>query len=219
MSFFQRAATLAAMSLGIAALIGASTPGFAFELDRTVNAPSLVSVPLAAQNSVAQIPAIEPLPATKSTPAIDSEVPVVTADDVEYASLDAAVADQEAPETIPGDLNCMASAIYFEAKSESLTGQLAVAEVILNRTKSGRFPKSVCSVVTQRGQFSFVRGGHIPAIANNKQFRTAIAVAQVAMADHWDSPAANALYFHARRVSPGWRMSKVASIGNHVFYR
>ncbi len=209
------------MSLGIAALIGVSTPGFAFELDRTVNVPSLVSVPLGLQNSAPQIPAIEPLPATKSTPATDSEVPapVATAEDVEYASLAAAVADQEAPETIQGDLNCMASAIYFEAKSESLTGQLAVAEVILNRTKSGRFPKSVCSVVTQRGQFSFVRGGHIPAIANNKQFRTAVAVAQVAMADHWDSPAANALYFHARRVSPGWRMSKVASIGNHVFYR
>lgn len=206
------------MSLGIAALVGVSTPGFAFELDRTVNAPSLVSVPPAAENS-ALIPAIEPLPATKSTPAADPEVPVATTDDVEYPSLAAAVADQEAPETIQGDLNCMASAIYFEAKSESLTGQLAVAEVILNRTKSGRFPKSVCSVVTQRGQFSFVRGGHIPTIANNKQFRTAVAVAQVAMADHWDSPAANALYFHARRVSPGWRMSKVASIGNHVFYR
>ncbi|MGH6612943.1 cell wall hydrolase [Sphingomonas sp.] len=217
MSFFQRAATLAAMSLGIAGLIGVSTPGFAFELDRAINASPLVPVPLPAQ-----IPAIAPQSAPEpSTPAINSEAPapVVTTDDVEYASLDAAVADQDAPTTVDGDLRCMASAIYFESKSEPLAGQLAVAEVILNRTKSGRFPKSVCSVVTQRGQFSFVRGGHIPAIANNKQFRTAVAVAQVAMADHWDSPAANALYFHARRVAPGWRMSKVASIGNHVFYR
>ncbi len=207
------------MSLGIAGLIGVSTPGFAFELDRTINVSSLIPVPLPAQ-----IPATAPqsapdsIPAAPATAAQDS-APVVTTDDVEYASLDAAVADQDAPATIDGDLRCMASAIYFESKSEPLAGQLAVAEVILNRTKSGRFPKSVCSVVTQRGQFSFVRGGHIPAVANNKQFRTAVAVAQVAMADHWDSPAANALYFHARRVAPGWRMSKVASIGNHVFYR
>ena len=56
----------------------------------------------------------------------------------------------------------MAGAIYFEAKGEPLSGQLAVAEVILNRAKSGRFPKAICSVVTQRGQFSFVRGGRIP---------------------------------------------------------
>ncbi len=207
------------MSLGIAGLIGVSTPGFAFELDRTINVSSLIPVPLPAQ-----IPATAPQSAPDSIPAAPAtatqdSAPVVTTDDVEYASLDAAVADQDAPATIDGDLRCMASAIYFESKSEPLAGQLAVAEVILNRTKSGRFPKSVCSVVTQRGQFSFVRGGHIPAVANNKQFRTAVAVAQVAMADHWDSPAANALYFHARRVAPGWRMSKVASIGNHVFYR
>jgi spore germination cell wall hydrolase CwlJ-like protein len=228
MSFFQRAATLAAMSLGIAALIGVSTPGFAFELDRVVNVPSLVPVPLPVQIPAEQVsvPAqtsdSATVPATTpSAPANDSAkaAPVVTTDDVEYASLDAAVADQEMPDTIQGDLSCMAGAIYFESKGEPLAGQLAVAEVILNRAKSGRFPKSICSVVTQPGQFSFVRGGRIPAIANNKAYRTAVAIAQVAMADDWDSPAPNALYFHARRVSPGWRMSKVASIGNHVFYR
>ena len=100
-----------------------------------------------------------------------------------------------------------------------LSGQLAVAEVILNRMKSGRFPKSICSVVTQPGQFSFVRGGRVPVIANNAAYRTAVAVARVAIDDAWDSPAANAMYFHARRVSPGWRMTKIAAIGNHVFYR
>ncbi len=59
----------------------------------------------------------------------------------------------------------------------------------------------------------------MPVIANNAAYRTAVAVARVAMADAWDSPAPNAMYFHARRVSPGWRMTKIAAIGNHVFYR
>ena len=113
----------------------------------------------------------------------------------------------------------MAGAIYFEAKGEPLPGQLAVAEVILNRTKSGRFPKSVCSVVTQPGQFSFVRGGRIPEVAQNRQYQTAVAVARVALGDMWDSPAADAMYFHARRVAPSWGRKTVATIGNHVFYR
>ena len=140
-------------------------------------------------------------------------------DDVAYASLAAAVAAQDAPVSSDAELACMAGAIYFESKGEPLSGQLAVANVILNRAKSGRFPRSICSVIKQPGQFSFVRGGRIPAIGANAMYRTATAIAQVAIADKWDSPAPNALYFHARRVSPGWRMTKVASIGNHIFYR
>ena len=144
---------------------------------------------------------------------------VQTQDEEEFDSLSEAVAAQSAPDALNDELTCLAGAIYFESKGEPLPGQLAVAEVIINRAKSGRFAKSVCAVVTQAGQFSFVRGGRIPAIASNANYRTAIAVAQVALRDQWDSPAPKALYFHARRVSPGWRMTKVASIGNHVFYR
>ncbi|RST24490.1 hypothetical protein EF908_05010, partial [Streptomyces sp. WAC04770] len=70
----------------------------------------------------------------------------------------------------------------------ALAGQLAVADVILNRTESGRFPRSVCGVVTQRGQFSFVRGGKLPTPPANGQWKKALAVAQVAMKDQWDSP-------------------------------
>jgi spore germination cell wall hydrolase CwlJ-like protein len=135
-----------------------------------------------------------------------------------YASLAEAVAAQDTDMVDP-DLSCMAAAIYFEAKGEPLAGQLAVADVILNRTKSGRYPTSVCGVVTQPGQFAFVRGGRIPDIAANHMYRTAIAVARVAMTDAWESPAPKAMSFHAKRVAPSWRMTKVASIGNHVFYR
>lgn len=136
-----------------------------------------------------------------------------------YSTLAAAVADQDVPASIDDELNCLAVGVYYESKGEPLEGQLAVAEVLLNRTTSGRFPKSICSVLTQRGQFSFVRGGAIPRPRMDAHWRTAVAVAQVARDDEWDSSVSKALFFHARRVSPGWRMSRLGSVGNHVFYR
>ena len=223
MSFFTRAAAIAAMSLSITGLIGASTPGFAFELDKSLKFPIAIPVPQVSP-TVEAAPMPAPVETTESTVQTDGDIPgPATAAEAEYvspeyASLAAAVAAQDT-DALDRDLTCMAGAIYFEAKGEPLSGQLAVAEVILNRTKSGRFPKSICSVVTQPGQFSFVRGGRVPVIGNNAAYRTAVAVARVAMSDSWDSPAPNAMYFHARRVSPNWRMTKIASIGNHVFYR
>ena len=95
-------------------------------------------------------------------------------DEPAYASLAAAVAAQSIPTDASAELACLAGAIFYESKGEPLAGQLAVAEVIINRTKSGRFPKSICGVVTQRGQFSFVRGGRIPAInPSRSDYRTA----------------------------------------------
>ena len=220
MTFFTRAAAIAAMSLTITGLIGASTPGFAFELDKSLKLPIALPVPVASpppEAAATPAPAAEAVDTVVTDADIPALVPAAQAED-DDDSLAAAVAAQDT-DARDRDLTCMAGAIYFEAKGEPLSGQLAVGEVILNRTKSGRFPKSICSVVTQPGQFSFVRGGRVPVIANNAAYRTAVAVARVAMADAWDSPAPNAMYFHARRVSPGWRMTKIASIGNHVFYR
>ena len=117
-------------------------------------------------------------------------------------------------------VRCMASAIYFESKGEPLDGQLAVAEVILNRTRSGRYPADICGVVRQHGQFSFVHGGVIPVIDGARTaYTTALSVARVAMARAWESSAPHAIFFHARRVAPGGRMVRVAAIGNHIFYR
>ena len=118
------------------------------------------------------------------------------------------------------ELECLAVGIYFEAKSEPLIGQLAVGEVIANRAKSGRFASTYCGVLTQRGQFSFVRGKSWPAVArSSRQWHNAVAIAKIVDQDLKDSAADKALFFHARRVSPGWRLKRVASIGNHVFYR
>ena len=212
MSFSNRVATIATLTLAAAALFGIGSPGFAQEIDRAINAPVAAQVPQAP----AMIPAI-----AQVDPQTEAQAPddLQGGDTVEYGSLAAAVAAQSASDTMNDDLSCMAGAIYFESKGEPLAGQLAVAEVILNRTKSGRFPKSVCSVVTQRGQFSFVRGGQVPTIAPNKQYRTAVAIARVALADTWDSPASGAMYFHARHVAPSWNRVQVAAIGNHLFYR
>ena len=118
------------------------------------------------------------------------------------------------------ELECLAAGIYFESKSEPLAGQLAVGHVIANRADSGRFASTYCGVLFQRGQFSFVRGHSWPHIAKDgRQWKTAVAIAQIVDQDLMDSAAPSALYFHAKRVHPGWKMKRVASIGNHVFFR
>ena len=119
------------------------------------------------------------------------------------------------------ELECLAAGIYFESKSEPLSGQLAVGEVIANRANSnGRFPSTYCGVLFQRGQFSFVRGRSWPAInKSGRQWQNAVAIAKIVDQDLKDSAVGNALFFHAKHVSPRWRLKRVASVGNHVFYR
>lgn len=150
---------------------------------------------------------------------ITAEPVVATDTDADFSTLAAAVAAQTA--TIDDEeLNCLAIGVYYESKGEPLAGQLAVADVILNRTTSGRFPSSVCGVLTQRGQFSFVKGGRLPDVDTSRPaWKTAVAIARIATQELWDSPAEGALFFHARRVSPKWNHTRVASLGNHVFYR
>ncbi len=124
--------------------------------------------------------------------------------------------------SVPGtrELECLATGVYFESKSEPLNGQLAVGKVIVNRSKSGRFPTSYCGVLFQRGQFSFVHGSALPSVPRaSKQWKTAVAIAKIIDQGLKDSTVGNALFFHARYVSPGWRLKRVASIGNHIFYR
>lgn len=118
------------------------------------------------------------------------------------------------------ELECLAAGVYFEAKSEPLAGQLAVGQVIANRANSGRFPSSYCGVLFQRSQFSFVRGHSYPSVPRaSRQWQNAVAIAQIVDQQLHDSVVPNALFFHAKRVQPRWRLTKVGSVGNHVFYR
>ena len=137
------------------------------------------------------------------------------------ANLSDMVAQLRASDPGSRELECLATGIYFESKSEPLAGQLAVGQVIANRADShGRFPGTYCGVLFQRGQFSFVRGHRLPSVSrSSRQWQTAVAIAKIVDRDLKDSAAGDALFFHARYVSPGWRMKRVASIGNHIFYR
>src|SRR4051794_389603 len=131
------------------------------------------------------------------------------------------VAQLRASEPGTRELECLATGIFFESKSEPLLGQLAVGKVIVNRAKSGgRFPSSYCGVLFQRGQFSFIRGHSLPSAPRaGRQWQTAVAIARIVDSGLKASVAEGALFFHARYVSPGWRLKRIASIGNHIFYR
>lgn len=210
MKFVKRAAAIAVVTLFASALANAATLDAMDQVApvQAINAQQHHVVP-APQQIAAPAPQVgeivQPLPEVE--------------ENEDFATLSAAVAAQDAPAMLDSELNCLAVGVYYESKGEPLAGQLAVAEVILNRAASGRFPRSVCSVVKQPGQFSFVRGGQIKTPPANAQWRKALAVAQVAQKDLWDSPVSGALYFHARYVNPGWKRPRVASVGNHIFYR
>lgn len=120
------------------------------------------------------------------------------------------------------EMECLAGAIYFESRGEPLAGQLAVGQVIINRSESGTFPSDYCGVVFQRSQFSFVRGGAMPRIdRGSAAWHRASAIARIAHEGLWDSQAGDALYFHARYVHPSWSRTKIAraTIDSHIFYR
>ena len=175
--------------------------------------PALVVPAMLVSNPELPLP-VDPLAPTVSPPQDQAEAPRPTGD---LASM---VATLRSSDPGSSELKCLAGAIYFEAKSESLTGQLAVGHVVANRAASGRFPSSYCGVVYQRSQFSFVRGRSMPPIARGgTQWKNAVAVAQIVDRKLQPTPVAKSLFFHARRVSPGWRLTRVATLGNHVFYR
>jgi spore germination cell wall hydrolase CwlJ-like protein len=120
--------------------------------------------------------------------------------------------------------NCMAVAIYHEARGESLEGQLAVARVIMNRAASGKYPPSWCGTVKQPWQFSFVnpRTGQMPGVnANSAAWRKAQAITRLAIANVVPSLSNDVLWYHADYVAPSWgrRLSFVSKIGTHIFYR
>lgn len=119
-------------------------------------------------------------------------------------------------------MNCLATAVYFEARGESVEGQLAVARVVMNRAASGKYPPSWCETVKQPWQFSFVRHGQFPHVdTNSGSWARAEAVAKIAAANIVPSLADDVLWYHADYVAPAWgpRLTRVSKIGAHIFYR
>lgn len=185
-----------------------------------------------AQESIPAIVQQQPAPEFISEPVVqalpvESEEAETTPDiqpelenEIDVSSLADLVAAQPHKWVLSRHMQCLAGAIYFESRGESLNGQLAVGRVIIERARSSRFPDSYCGVVFQRSQFSFVRGNRIPKIRKASQaWKKAVAIAQIAANGSWESPVEGALFFHAARVSPGWRLTRIARVDNHVFYR
>ncbi len=126
------------------------------------------------------------------------------------------------------ELRCMATAIYFEARDEPARGQLAVAQVIMNRIRSPFYPKTVCGVVYQGErlrtgcQFSFTCTGKHNAVKEKEEWATAVKLAkQVIAGEVWVKEVGYATHYHATYVHPSWRheLDKVAQIGGHIFYK
>ena len=132
-------------------------------------------------------------------------------------------------------ITCLAVAIYFEARSEPIAGQLAVAQVVLNRVADERYPDTVCEVITEgptypsghpvrdKCQFSFWCDGKPEDIHDYEAWQTAIRVATIAT-ETSALPidiSEGAMFYHATSVSPSWRhtMQMTARIGQHIFYR
>ncbi|HEU4704941.1 MAG TPA: cell wall hydrolase [Sphingomicrobium sp.] len=119
---------------------------------------------------------------------------------------------------------CIAVAVYHEARGESLDGQLAVAKVIMNRALSGKYPGSWCGVVKQPWQFSFVnpRTGQLPSVdEGSAAWRKALGVTRLAINNAVPTLTPDVLWYHADYVAPSWgrRLSFVQKIGTHIFYR
>lgn len=222
MKFITRAAVFAAVTFGVGAIAhAASLEQGNVKKDGPVqqlNVQEHHLVPLLPAPTPTAVPVVMAKPAEIVQPLPEAK-PEAKIETVSFSSLSDAVAAQDMPEDVDSELHCLAVGVYYESKGEPLAGQLAVAEVILNRAASGRFARSVCGVLKQPGQFSFVRRGMLPTPPNNPQWRKAMAVAQVARKDLWDSPVENALFFHARYVSPRWKRARVGTVGNHIFYR
>ena len=132
------------------------------------------------------------------------------------------------PDNLSREQRCLAEAVYFEARSEPVDGQAAVAQVVLNRVRSGLYPTSVCGVVYQNRhrkfacQFSFACEGKSLRITEQESWQTAVRVARdVTYGQTYLSEVGASTHYHANYVRPFWakRLKKMDVIGRHIFYK
>jgi spore germination cell wall hydrolase CwlJ-like protein len=123
---------------------------------------------------------------------------------------------------------CLAEAMYYEARGEGVRGEKAIAEVIFNRMRSGLYPRTICGVVNEGAgveggcQFSFTCNGEMLAIRTRHDWVRArvLAAAVVAGVVKLDGETEGATSYHANYVDPDWgNMVRTVQIGNHIFYR
>ena len=122
---------------------------------------------------------------------------------------------------------CLAEALYHEARGESVKGQFAVAEVILNRVDSARFPDTICGVVHQgtgrkfQCQFTYTCDGHSDRINEKRAFERVGKIAHLMVKGAPRQLTGGATHYHTKAVSPNWsrKFPRTATIGVHHFYR
>jgi spore germination cell wall hydrolase CwlJ-like protein len=117
------------------------------------------------------------------------------------------------------DIACLARNIYHEARGEPIEGQIAVAQVTVNRVQSGEFQSSICKAVYAKRQFSWTLDTS-KKIKDRKAWEAAVVIATAVLTKSIHLPDFKALYFHTKQVKPKWNRNKriLAVIGNHIFY-
>jgi spore germination cell wall hydrolase CwlJ-like protein len=163
--------------------------------------------------SQATVPAANPLQLLSNAPTMMNQPVPLPLSQIVQGNMTGAPLDDEG--------NCLATAVYFESRGEPVEGQLAVADVVINRAASGRYPSDWCGVVKQKAQFSFVRNGQFPGIYDMAAWQTAVAVARTAILNLAREVPNDVMWYHADYVAPNWRhgLQEVEQIGAHIFYR
>ena len=125
------------------------------------------------------------------------------------------------------ELKCLSEALYFEARGEQIEGQIAVADVIINRKKSNQFPSSICGVVSEGAhkrhacQFSYNCDGKLELIYDKKTYTRIVKLSSMILNGAFSDVTNGATFFHASEVSPSWskKFIKTRKIGRHIFYK
>jgi hypothetical protein len=137
------------------------------------------------------------------------------------------LAGLDTPDMSDAGLKCLSEALYFEARGESVKGQFAVAEVILNRVASSAYPDDVCAVINQgtgrkyQCQFTYTCDGHPERIHEKAAYEQVSKVAYVSLSGVAEQLTDGATHYHTKHVSPSWarKFPRTATIGVHHFYR
>lgn len=215
------------LSVAAGLFLAASNPATAAPLTTAAGAVDVAAKPLGTTSAVATAAGN----VIQATPAVSVSVTLAPAIAKEAAwlrqngwPLYALVDRYGAGAALSQEANCIAVAVYHEARGETLEGQLAVAQVIMNRAASGRYPASWCGVVKQPWQFSFVnpRSGRMPGVdEDSAAWRRALGVTRLAINNAVESIPTDCLWYHANYVAPSWgrRLQRVSQIGAHIFYR
>ncbi|USI74952.1 cell wall hydrolase [Sphingomonas morindae] len=172
------------------------------------------------------MPAELAAPRLAAPAALAPRLALLSVADWRYGPEVTAAAPQFGGATGAGDgLACLTAALYYEARSEGVIGERAVAQVVLNRVRAGRFGSDLCAVVYQGReagacQFAFACDGALDRPRDRVAWHRAALVAQIALREGRFAPVGDALYYHAGATQPGWAagLSPIAAIGRHFFY-